>query len=262
MTNTKNITKTTFSKSIINLIKNIRYSFSSLKLILAGVYFTYFVKVYKSNGLSILIPLNLTDFKFRGRFIFNTYEVEEAKYLSQYLPSDSKVIELGSCLGFVSCLTNKILDDKSKHVVLEANPNLLEWIKKNKENNNCSFTIENSVISKQKQIPFYIHDLIVGGSLKRKTEKQVNIEGVTFDFLQKKHNIIFDTLIMDIEGGELELFRSHKESIANFKTIFYEVHPFANILTQEESQECEKILLDLNFKMVLREGHFQIWTKS
>ncbi|SEK77367.1 methyltransferase, FkbM family [Aquimarina amphilecti] len=258
--NKKNI-KNLLPESVFFGLRKIKLFPQNTKLILAGVYFTYFIKKYKNNGVSITIPFSLTDFKFRGRFVFNNYETEEAEYLSKYLPPEATVIELGGCLGFVSCLTNKILLDKNKHIVLEANPNLIPLIQKNKEDNNCFFSIENLVVTKEKETQFYIHDLIVGGSLKRKTGKQVNIEGTTFDSLRRKYDVDFDTLIMDIEGGELELFRNHKEEIKKFKMIFFEVHPFAGILTKEEAQECEEILLGLGFRIVKRDGHFQVWEK-
>ncbi|WP_405208866.1 FkbM family methyltransferase [Aquimarina sp. LLG6339-5] len=253
--------KNSLPNSVVALLRNIKLFPKNVMLISAGFYFTYFIKKYKNNGVSITIPFSLTDFKFRGRFVFNNYETEEAEYLSKYLPPDATVIELGGCLGFVSCLTNKILKDKRKHIVLEANPNLMPWINKNKVDNNCFFTVENAVISKEQEIQFYIHDLIVGGSIKRKTGNHVNIPGITFDSLQEKYNLTFDTLIMDIEGGELDLFRSQKLEIEKFKMIFFEVHPFAGILTNEEAQECEDILSSLNFKLIKRDGHFQVWEK-
>ncbi|WP_298542618.1 FkbM family methyltransferase [uncultured Aquimarina sp.] len=254
--------KNSLPKSVYSGLRKIKLFPKNARLTLAGFYFTYFIKEYKSNGVSIKIPFSLTNFKFRGRFVFDTYEKEEAEYLSKYLSPDATVIELGGCLGFVSCLTNKILNDKTKHLVLEANPNLIPWIEKNKAENSCFFSVENVVITKEKEIPFYIHDLIVGGSLKRKTGNQVSISGATFDSLQKKYDLIFDTLIMDIEGGELELFRNQKEEIAKFKMIFFEVHPFAGILTNEEAQECEDILSQLDFRIIKRDGHFQVWEKS
>ncbi|NAS12339.1 FkbM family methyltransferase [Poritiphilus flavus] len=228
---------------------------------LAGVYFSLFKKVFQKNGLSIHIPFELTDVPFRGRFMLNKYEKEEATYLAKYLPQNATVLELGSCLGYVSCLTNKILADKQAQVVLEANPALIEWIRKNKEVNECGFHIENAIISKQKQNEFFIHDLIVGGSTKRKTAKRLEIEGVSIPEIEEKYSLNFDTLIMDIEGGELDLFRSEREDLSKFKLIFYEVHPFANILSEEEALECEGILKEIGFQMVLRDGNFQIWEK-
>lgn len=235
--------------------------FKKPKLFIAGIYFTFFKKVYKNSGLTIQVPFELTDYKFRGRFVLNTYEEEESRYLAKYLSPDAKVLELGSCLGYVSCLTNKLLKNKSNHLVLEANPKLVPWIQKNKEENNCSFSIENSIISHERKNAFYIHDLIVGGSAKRKTSNKIDIEGVGFDDLRTKYGIDFDTLVMDIEGGELDLLRNHSDGIADFNQIFMEVHPFANILTKEEAQECEDILNSIGFEIIVRDGNFQIWKK-
>jgi len=232
------------------------------RLFLAGIYFTYFKKVFKKNGLTIHVPFDLTDFKFRGRFVLDTYEEEESRYLLQHLSPDAKVLELGSCLGYVSCLTNQLLKNKTQHVVLEANPQLIPWIEKNKRENNCEFAIENSIVSNQKTNDFYIHDLIVGGSAKRKTAHKIEIKGETFNSLRSRYGIDFDTLVMDIEGGELHLFQNHKEGIAQFDKIFMEVHPFANILTKEEAQECEDILTGLGFEIIVRDGNFQIWEKT
>ncbi|MEM7381400.1 MAG: FkbM family methyltransferase, partial [Bacteroidota bacterium] len=136
------------------------------------------------------------------------------------------------------------------------------WIQKNKEVNQCGFHIENAIISEKKLNEFFIHDLIVGGSTKRQTAKRLEIEGVSITQIEEKYGLEFDTLIMDIEGGELDLFRSQRQGISKFKLIFYEVHPFANILSKEEAEECEGILRGLGFAMVLRDGNFQIWEKQ
>lgn len=232
------------------------------RLIAAGWYFTHFKKVFRKNGLVIHVPFELTDYKFRGRFVLGTYEKEEATYLEKYLAPDACVLELGSCLGYVSCLTNQLLHDKSKHVVLEANPQLIPWIQKNKDANACSFAIENSIVSNNPKNTFYLHHLIVGGSSKRKTAHRIEVKGVGVADLELKYGLSFDTLVMDIEGGELELFRTQKNSIQAFRMIFMEVHPFAGILTDEEALECENILQSLGFKNILRDGNFQIWEKE
>ncbi|WP_297763965.1 FkbM family methyltransferase [uncultured Muriicola sp.] len=232
-----------------------------LRLFVGGFYFTHFKKVYKKNNLVIHIPYDLTDYVFRGRFVYNSYEEEEARYLSQYLPPKARVLELGACLGYVSCLTNQLLDDPTKHVVLEANPNLIPSLERNKKENHCAFHIENVVIANQKSIDFYVHDLIVGGSSKRTTQNKITVAGVDFAWIIKKYGFEFDTLILDIEGGELELFRNFADDIAKFDNIYVELHPFANILTNEEAQECENILSSLGFTLIVRDGNFQIWEK-
>lgn len=235
--------------------------FKRFRMFVGGFYFTHFKKVYKKNNLVIHIPFDQTDYVFRGRFVFNSYEKEEARHLSKYLDPNSKVLELGACLGYVSCLTNKILKDNTKHVVVEANPNLIPSIIQNRQENTCGFHIENVIISKAPVNNFYVHDLIVGGSSKRKTGNKITIKGTGFGELVNKYGFDFDTLIMDIEGGELDLLRNFKNDIGKFDRIFVEVHPFANILTKEEAQECENILSTLGFNIIVRDGNFQIWTK-
>ncbi|WP_157893305.1 hypothetical protein [Salegentibacter sediminis] len=147
-------------KSIHRNYKLIKHNFHYAKikfgLLLAGIYFTIFKKTYKNNGLIIHIPFDLTDFQFRGRFALHQYEVEEAQYIDKYLPKDAKVLELGGCLGYVSCLINKKLINKTQQVTLEANPNLIDWIKKNRDENDCSFFVENSIISKETKNVFYL----------------------------------------------------------------------------------------------------------
>jgi len=151
----------------------------------AGLYFTLFKKVFKKNGLTIHVPFHLTNIAFRGRFLRNKYEKEEATHLARYLSPGDKVLELGSCLGYVSCLTNRILDHREQHVVLEANPNLIGWIEKNRVENDGRFAIENGIISHEEKNEFYIHDLIVGGSTRRKTGHKIEVRGTSFPALEK-----------------------------------------------------------------------------
>ena len=226
-----------------------------------GLFFTLFKKTFKVEGLEFFIPFKLTDLQFRSRFLSDSYEAEERKYLKEYLPEDATVLELGSCLGIVSCLTNRLLKNKSNHVVMEANPLLIDSIRKNRDHNNCLFDIESGMISHSKENEFYIHDLIVGGSSKRKTGRKIIVNGMTIQDLEDKYNLKFDTLVMDIEGGELDLLENHPAFFHNFKMIFMEVHPFADILTPLEAKRCEEILTRLNFKLKLRDRNFQVWIK-
>ena len=240
-------------------MQSIKTFIYNIYLSLAGIYFTFIKKVYKNFGVTLHVPKQLTDYKFRGRFTLDKYETEESNYLPKHLSSNAKVLELGACLGYVSCLTNNLLKAPDQHVVLEANPNLIEWLEKNKKENGCKFKIENSIISTSVKNTFYIHDLIVGGSTKRATGTHVDVQGLSFEDISKKHNIDFDTLIMDIEGGELDLFRNFKNDLKKFQMIFMEIHPFNNILTIEEGLECEQILLECEFMKILVDGNFQIW---
>lgn len=232
------------------------------KMFLSGVYFTYFMKTYKSEGLEYYVPSELTDFKFRGRFAQDDYENEVKLYLKKYLPKEASVLELGACIGVVSCFTNKLLSNPNNHVVVEANPRLIEPLVKNKEHNSCGFKIDNCIVSNLSEVEFYIHDLIVGGSAKRKTAHKIKVKGKNIEDLEKQHGVDFDTLIMDIEGAELVFFRENKEYLKDIKLIFLEIHPFAGIMTIEEVEECNDILKGLSFSLLVEDSNFQVWHRK
>lgn len=236
--------------------------FKTARYTLAGIYFTYFIKVFVQNGIKIYVPLELTDYKFRGRFILGTYEQEEATYLTRFLKTGDCILELGACLGYVSCLANIILEDEQKHVVLEANPALIPYIARNRDENGCGFHVEHAIVSTSETNTFYIHDLIVGGSQKRKTANKIEVNGKSIPQLEEKYGLSFNVLIMDIEGGELEFLRNHKDELKGIERIFMEIHPFAGILTLKEAEECEEILDSLMFTRVLQDGNYQIWQKD
>ena len=257
----KDFLKPFFSQKALDQYGLLKDRVFQVKLVVAGIYFSFFEKTYKINGLEYHIPYHLTNYKFRGRFVYDTYEKEERTYLKEFLNPKASVLELGACIGVVSCLTNQLLQNKDRHVIVEANPNLIEWLEKNKTHNHSQFHIEHCVIDPASQVDFYIHRLIVGGSNLRQTPTKVSVPGRTIYDLQEKYNIQFDTLIMDIEGGELSLLRQEQQALKSFKQIFVELHPFKNMLTLKEAMECEEILTNLGFLKIKTDGNFQIWEK-
>ncbi|OHX66920.1 FkbM family methyltransferase [Flammeovirga pacifica] len=232
-----------------------------IKQFVAGYIFDFIQKEYKANGNSYIIPKDLTTRFFRGAFTLGWYEKQERMYIPQYLPKEAKVLELGGCIGVVSCVINKTLTDPKQHITVEANPYLIEHLNRNKEKNNCQFEVVNKIVSPEKSITFHINKSIVESSANKKTGTTVEVEGITPHQIQEKYNITFDTLIMDIEGGELHILSQFKEFIGGLKRVYFEIHPFSNILTQEQADECERILVELGFEKKLDDDFFQIWEK-
>ena len=75
----------------------------------------------------------LSDNQMGGRMKLGKYEVEEIKLL-ELIPDINRlsVLELGGCLGVVSVILNKKLDNPEKHIVIEANPKLIKYLEHNK----------------------------------------------------------------------------------------------------------------------------------
>jgi FkbM family methyltransferase len=206
----------------------------------------------------LLIPKAVTDFTFRGQFPIGFYEKQERKYLKQYLSPHACVLELGACLGVVSCVTNNLLADPTRHVVVEANPNLIAFIERNRAHNKSGFKIEQGMISSQPVNSFYLGKTILMSSNKRTSSTRIEVAGKTLETLETEHQLSFDTLIMDIEGGELEFLRSNRKWLAKLHTVFMEVHPHRDILSGDDVAECLSLLESAGLRLILDDANFWI----
>jgi len=244
------------------MLQSLRKEFNLLKfntkLYLAGTYFTLFEKTYKVEGLDLVIPFNLTNIRFRGQFPINFYEKQERRYLKQFLPKNATVLELGACLGVVSCITNRLLDHPERHVVVEANPNLVPIIEENKSRNQCGFHIEHCIVSKNPVNEFFIGKNILTSSNRRHSTEKISVAGKTVADLEGKYGLKFDLLMMDIEGGELDFLRENREKLKELKLIFMEVHPHRDVLSPEDVAECLAIVEAAGFEKVVDDTNFWV----
>ncbi len=124
------------------------------------------------------------------------------RLIPKYLKPSDSVLELGACLGVVSCITNKVLRAPSRHVVVEANPYCIAAIYRNRHENHCSFLIENCAATTQRDAVFSLNPrYVTSSSLQNSGGIPVKVPGRSFQELFDRHGP-FSVLIMDIEGGE------------------------------------------------------------
>lgn len=140
------------------------------------------------------------------------WEKEETEYI-HLIDENAKVLELGGCLGLVSCLVNKRLKNPEKHIVLEANPELIKYLQHNRDINECSFSVENKVLHHtQDTLKFNVDKRsILGSSLTSlpsgRVKTQYDIKGYTWEDFEAQLGDKIDTFICDIEGGEYSLIQ-------------------------------------------------------
>lgn len=229
----------------------------------AGAYFTMMKKDrIRLDNVEILVPYEVTDVRLRGQFQINAYERRERRYLKEYLRADATVLELGGCLGVVSCVANKLLRYPERHVVVEANPNLLQYIEANRAHNHCGFKIEHCMVSSQPVNAFYVGPTILESSNLRQWNERVEVPGKTIAQLEEENRLHFDTLIMDIEGGELPLLRENRNWLKQLHTLFMEFHPYDDMLSPEEVQECRQIVEDAGLKLRVEDGQIWVFTRN
>lgn len=185
---------------------------------------------YNTFGLEININDDkLLNADLKNRLKKSVWEKDEAES-AKYIDPNSSVLELGGCLGIVSLLVNKKLNNPYKHIVLEPNPRLIPFMETIKADNDGQYEIVNAFLSTSEETrDFSLHpDHIMGGQLgKRSGFETIQCKGVTMSALEEKYNTTFNTIIMDIEHGEYDLFTKgffNKESMKNINFLMIELH--------------------------------------
>lgn len=197
--------------------------------------------------------------EIKSRFVLGRYERRERKMIRRYLDPRVPVIELGGSIGVVACVTNKRLKDPKKHVVVEANPNLIPLLTTNRDLNGCSFTILNKAYApSQKEATFYIDTKFVTGGMQRVTGESITVPTVSLAEIFAQHDFQYANLICDIEGGEVELTTHEKELISKkISHIVVEVH-YSNVAAG--AIECFRQELEsVGFRKVRTGTYSTVW---
>lgn len=220
-----------------------------------------FEKPYRLFNLKIKAPFRLDNNLLAN---FNThfncfgienYELSEKHLIEKYLDSKDSVLELGGCLGVISLVTNKLLSNKKKHVVLEIDSEKYKYLKHNKITNKAEFFCCNGALSRNEDL-FYERGIgIWGGKASNIGTDKEKVVAYTIKDLETKYNLVFNTLIMDIEGGELELFKTF--AIKQFNKIIFENH-----YTNNKNLEIENILKTNSFNLIEKIGKVEFWKKD
>jgi len=195
------------------------------------------------------VPANVVDL-----LLSDLYEEPERKALRKFLDPELPVVELGACIGVVSCLTNRRLRRPENHVVVEANPALLPLLEQNRARNDCRFKIVHAAVSHGADtITFGVDDNILASSVHGDEQHAVMVSTVTLERLLDDHGFQRATLICDIEGAELELVEHELKTLSErVSTIIMELHD--RIVGQEPTQRMLATLESAGFKVVSRDG--------
>ena len=191
---------------------------------------------YSVHGIQLTFHKEILDGWPDVANINNGWERNEVRVLPHlHLDESSSVIELGACVGIISCLINKRLSRPRNHVAVEGNPLLINQLKSIRDQNNCSFAVENCVVgSESKRTMFWSRQPGIRGGFwgderyrgfPNLTEHSVKQK--TFSELEEAHETNFNVLWMDIEGAEYEMFNEvlfPNDYILKFNSIMCEFH--------------------------------------
>lgn len=190
------------------------------------------------------------------------YEGTEIAGALHVVEPGDRVLELGAGLGIVGAVT--ALNRKPQAVLsFEANPALLPHINALYAENKLSERIRvvNTVLVAGTEQPdtvtFHVHSSYLGSSLidnaKRKTTA---IDIPTADFDDTAADFGATILLIDIEGGELELFR--QIDLTRFRAVVVEFHP--EVYGIDGMKECKNILRQAGFSKIGEKSTRTVWT--
>lgn len=192
----------------------------------------------------------ITDVATRTELITGNYEAAERRAVARYLRRDLPVVELGGSMGVVACVTNRLLQDRKAHLVVEANPLAIPHLEHNRQLNRCQFEIVNCAIAYgPDSITFRPSTNMAGSSITRPgKESPVTVTAVSLGKLV--HDRGFDRfgLVCDIEGLEYDLVCHEGDVLKNADTIIMETH--ARYIGEEKLRLMTTRLEQLGFKVV------------
>lgn len=199
--------------------------------------------------------------KFVGGTLAEEYP--EQLMTTAYLPPEAKVLELGSNIGRNTLVIASILYDSRNLVTLECDPNSCAILDKNKSLNGYEFHIENAALSYRKLIQqgwntIPSETLLPG---------HASVKVITFEELEKKYQIQFDTIVADCEGALYYILSDHPNLLNNIKLLIVE-NDYTNL---HHHQYVATLFINKGFTRVyfapgptwasIPEAFYEVWRK-
>lgn len=191
------------------------------------------IKIEVSPNFSKLIKQSLYGLR---------YEYWELRLLPYILEPNDVVMEIGTGLGLLSAYCARKIGSH-RVFTYEGNPEQEPYIRRTYDLNEVSPTLEICLIGKENSVEsFYItEDFWDASTVAIDGSKQITVPVKAVNEVILQHNP--SLLIVDIEGGEYDLFQSIK--LHNIKKILIELH--GGTIGQDKVDFVKQKLLDAGF---------------
>jgi FkbM family methyltransferase len=183
------------------------------------------------HGLEVRVPeqagLGVANALLRGK-----YERDEATMIMKHLPADLPVIELGGSLGVISRLIRSRLGAEVPHLVVEANPDLIETCRFNAAQGAAPgrTIVVNAAIYHDGPLARFrvgrdIHSNALAGR-EPDAGRVIEAKAVTLADLHRQLGAPAEVvLVSDIEGAEYAVFERESAILAHLRLAIVEIHP-------------------------------------
>ena len=183
----------------------------------------------------IEVPSRWVEPHKRARIHLGLYEKDECALVAKYLNPELDTVELGCGVGVVSSKVCRQLNQRSRYVGVEGNPELVEVATRNLKRfpsigERC---IEHAVVvgryEADRNRNFFItpgnfhSSSIAGGNAIEEVE--VVVPEISLSELLRRHDFGHYQLVADVEGAELEVVQHDAAALANCQQMIIELHP-------------------------------------
>ena len=182
------------------------------------------------------------------------YELPERVALKSFLNPSLPLVELGACIGVLSCVSNRVLQNPENHVAVEANPELLPLLQENRDRNLCHFTIVHAALAHgAPSVTLNVSDNVLASSLQVENAREVVVPAISLERLINDFKFQRCTLLCDIEGAEVDLVENEIATIAErVETIIMETHE--RLVGEDVTLQMIKRLETAGFHIAQRDG--------
>ncbi len=190
------------------------------------------------------------------------YERQEMAGALHVVRPDDVVLEIGAGIGLVGAVIAANAKPRAVHSY-EANPELIPSIRALYSANDLGgrISVKNAVLvsapDRPETMTFHLHSSYLGSSLIEPEGRQTRaVEVPTEGFSEVCAALKPTVLVMDIEGGELELLR-HAD-LSGFRAMVLEFHP--NAYGVDGLRECKTILRASGIERIAEKSARSVWT--
>ncbi|MFO7855383.1 MAG: FkbM family methyltransferase [Paracoccaceae bacterium] len=202
------------------------------------------------SGIELSISDEISSPRVVSEIASGSYEQREMLFAQRMVSSGDRVLELGAGLGFVSTVVCKSIEP-SYYAAVEADSRLISHIErthikngvKNVDVINAIFSSDERALS-EGHLKFGVSKVFWGSAVHKAGQQNIGTVHVRTENASRfiEENSI-NVLIIDIEGGELDLFR--KLYFGGVAKIILEIHP--KVFGQAGVREIFQILDDNDF---------------
>lgn len=202
------------------------------------------------GGLKIFTPSPPLVARTKAQLFFRMYESAEHRFIRAYLRPDLDIVELGSSIGVISAELARRLPRGRKLVCVEANPGLVELVRRNVAANagDVNVAIRNAAIDHGggRTVELSLGPTTVDGAVGRSFDgERAAVPATTLREVLAANHVRRFVLVCDIEGAEAGVLFEEPEALGACEQMIVELHDTVHrgrrILVDELSQRIEEL---------------------